>query len=85
MIHQTDIDPDVVVDIGVDNLLDKMDRFLRRRLQMSYKFVRKTSFSLQFKFHNDIDVDLLLSPYWGENPDKLHRYLEDLKQKDKMK
>jgi hypothetical protein len=40
---------------------------------------------LQFKFHNDIDVDLLISPYWGEEPDKLHFFLEDLDQNDRNK
>ena len=80
----SDIDPDIVVEMGNSHLLDRMDRFLRRRLQNEYQFVRKTSFSIQFKFHNEIDVDLLLSPYW-EKPEELHLYLLDLKQSDKMK
>ena len=82
--HILDIEPDTVVEIGVSTIIDRLDTFLRRRLGQDYEFVNKTSFSLQFKFHGDIDVDLLPSPYW-DTPDELHRYLEDISKKDRPK
>ena len=69
----------------MDNILDRLDVFLRRRLGDAYVYVDKTSFSLRFKLHGEIDVDLLPSPYWGEKPDAFHRYLEDKNDEDKMK
>lgn len=75
----------MVIEIGVSNILDRLDIFLRRRLKKDYVLVGKTAYSLQFKFHGDIDVDLLPSPYWGEDPDKLHRFLEDKKEEVRRK
>ena len=65
----------------MDSILDRLDRFLRDHFKVLYQFTRKTSFSLQFKFHDDIDVDLLPSPYW-EKPADLHRFLEGKSQRD---
>uniref|UniRef100_A0A1X7V266 2'-5'-oligoadenylate synthetase 1 domain-containing protein n=1 Tax=Amphimedon queenslandica TaxID=400682 RepID=A0A1X7V266_AMPQE len=85
VLYSRDIDPEVVLEIGVDNILDRLDVFLRRRLPEAYVHVKKTSFSLQFKLNGVIDVDLLPSPYWGEDPDQFHRFLEDKGEKERMK
>lgn len=74
-----------MLDIGVDNILDRLDVFLRRRLREAYVYTNKTSFSLQFKLNGVIDVDLLPSPYWGEDPDPFHRFLEGKDKNERMK
>ena len=74
---QLDISPEVVVDIGVDNILNRLDIFLRKRLGDAYEYVKTTPFALQFKLHGEIDIDLLPSPYWGNEPDRFHQFLKD--------
>ena len=84
MSYTVDIDPENVLAIGVDSVLEKLKKFLSRHFGKDFKFDKTSPFSLQFRFHNDIDVDLLPSPYW-ETPDQLHRFLEDKAECDQRK
>ena len=78
MVIITDIDADYVAEMGMKDVLKKLDRFLSSHFPHDYTEAKQTAFSLQFRFHNDIDVDLLPSPYWS-SPEELHRFLEDIK------
>ena len=60
----------------MNRILDKLHAFLSQHFGVKYEFTKKSQYSLQFRFHNDIDVDLLPSPYW-EKPEELHRFLEN--------
>ena len=78
------IDAETVAEIGVDSILEKLKTFLSRRFGRDFEFETKTNFSLQFRFHGDIDVDLLPSPYWTSY-DELHRFMEDKTKEVRMK
>ena len=44
--------------------LDKLDRFLQGHFHRNYQKTNMTKHSVQFRFQNTIDVDLLVSPYY---------------------
>lgn len=81
----TDLDPDTILLNGIGDTLSKLDRFLSSTLGRKYKKTKTTTFSLQFRYDDYIDVDLLPSPYWGETPEYYHYYLQGKPVKDQMK
>ncbi len=78
----TDIDPYTVRKIGVKNILDKLRTFLSRHFGNNFKYDKTSLFSLQFRFHNDINVDLLPSPYW-ETPNQFKTFLQSIQESDR--
>ena len=78
----TDIDPYTVRKIGVKNILDKLRTFLSRHFGNNFINDKTSLFSLQFRFHNDINVDLLPSPYW-ETPNQFKTFLQSIQESDR--
>lgn len=78
----TDIDPYTVRKIGVKNILDKLRTFLSRHFGNNFINDKTSPFSLQFRFHNDINVDLLPSPYW-ETPNQFKTFLQSIQESDR--
>ena len=60
------------VENGYDDILDRLSEYLSEHLKM-YVFLGKTKVALKFTM-GELDVDLLLSPLWG-NQDELFAYL----------
>lgn len=52
---------------GFGKWLDQLETFLER--QPKVVITKRTKFSVQFKFDDIIDVDLLVSPYWNNQHD----------------
>ena len=78
----TDIDPYTVRKIGVKNILDKLRTFLSRHFGNNFINDKTSLYSLQFRFHNDINVDLLPSPYW-ETPNQFKTFLQSIQESDR--
>ena len=57
--------------------LQKLDRFLERHLRKSYVKTRMTHRSVQFKYKDEIEVDLLVSPYF-EKPKDFNEFLKSV-------
>ena len=60
--------------------LDKLQAFLERKFGMaSHEFNSGSGRSVQFRFKNIIDVDLLVSPFWGDvNPTPFYTFLRSV-------
>lgn len=76
-LYISDIDPHEVRDKGYTKWLDMLDSFLKETIASKYTYKRTTRFAVQFLYDGKIDVDLLVSPYWGEVPQPLYRFLEN--------
>ena len=67
-----DISPQDVLDQGFWKMYKKwlkpLKKFLKSTFGQEYKHQKLTKRSLQFRFRDFIDVDLLISPFWSENP-----------------
>ena len=48
--------------------LRKLQPFLKGKFGREYKEIETTRRSVQFRFQDTIDVDLLVSPFWSDNP-----------------
>ena len=57
--------------------LEKLDAFLATTFRYDYKKTNMTLRSVQFKFKDTIDVDLLVSPYWSDQHE-LYRFLKQV-------
>lgn len=76
-IKNTAIDGNDVVRKGFDHWLEIVRDHLERMLPGQIKERIMTSRSLQFKFDDYIDVDILMSPFWRE-PKKLYMFLQQI-------
>lgn len=54
--------------------LRKLHAFLEKTLGDWYHFIRMTKRSVQFRYKDKVDVDLLVSPYW-DNKDQFYTFL----------
>ena len=57
--------------------LQKLDRFLEHHFRKSYVKTRMTHRSVQFTFKDKIEVDLLVSPYFGK-PKEFYEFLKSV-------
>ena len=60
-----------------------MESFLDRKFPGKLSERNRTSRSLQFKFENKIDVDMLVSPFWRDRHD-LYRFLQGIEPRKRM-
>lgn len=63
----SDVDTHTMRYKGFGKWLDQLETFLER--QPKVVITKRTKFSVQFKFDDIIDVDLLVSPYWNNQHD----------------
>ena len=68
---------------GFDPLLDMLIKYLERRLPGQLFDKHRTVHSVQFKFENRIDVDMLVSPFWRE-PSAFYHFLGTISPKDRF-
>ena len=69
---------------GFDPLLDRLIRHLEREFPGQIFEIHRTVHSVQFKFENKIDVDMLVSPFWRE-PSAFYHFLETTNPRDRDK
>ena len=69
---------------GVDDILRKLDKFLRSKYGREYQKNNMTPFTLQFTLWKKVEVDLLPSPYWS-SADEYISFLEDLSDTNRRK
>ncbi len=58
----TDLDPHKVLEQGYDYWLEKLEKFLKRSSDVQFK--NRTPHSVQFRYKELIDVDMLVTPWW---------------------
>ena len=78
-----DIEPEDVLKEGYGEWLDYLKTFIETHFG---EVVTKTKGerSIQFRFNDVIDVDLLVSPYW-EDQHELYRFLNGIRGRKKQK
>ena len=80
----TDISPEDVMRYGVKSTLDKFEEFLQAEYGDDYKKYKQTPFALKFKLYDELEIDLLPSPYWGSAVE-YHRFLSRLDKENRRK
>ena len=78
--NDTALEGSDIIANGFDNWLKILVNLLKRKLPGSLTDINKTSKSLQFKFEDKIDVDMLVSPFYRE-PHTLYRFLQGIEPK----
>ena len=78
----TGVDGPKILREGFDPLLDILIRYLDRKLPGQLHDKDRTPFSIQFKFENKIDVDMLVSPLWRE-PSAFYHFLETIEPRNR--
>ncbi len=63
----SDVDTHTMRYKGFGKWLDQLQTFLEEQPKVA--ITKRTKFSVQFKFNDIIDVDLLVSPYWNNQHD----------------
>ena len=84
MILFSDVDAARVARYGVRDILNKLERFLRRHFGANCQNLDTTDFGLSFKFHGEIEVDLLPSPFWASKED-FHAFLSGCNNSERRK
>ena len=75
---------DTIKRSGFRYYLEQLDSFLSTYLGRDYVQTRKDREALQrwrsvqFSYKGILDVDLLVSPYWGDEPTQLYRFLQSV-------
>ena len=73
---------DIIKRYGFQHYLKQLDRFLSTYLGRDYVQTWKDREALQrwrsvqFSYKGILDVDLLVSPHWGDEPTQLYRFLQ---------
>ena len=62
--------------------LEKLHRFLSRALGHDYNYTGMTKRSVQFNYKGQVDVDLLVSPYWEKQHD-LYKFLQTVPEENR--
>ena len=79
-----DINPNTVVREGVKGILDKLEWFLNQQFGRNCTELTKTDYGVSFTFHEEVEVDLLPSPYW-DGKRGFHEFMRPLSDKDRRK
>ena len=59
--------------------LSQLKGFLQKEYGGDFVVEKEGTHSLQFRFRNNIDVDLLVSPFWGQRePTQFYRFLKTI-------
>ena len=80
--HNVGIDKDKVTVEGMRGYLDELHKYFLSHLN-KYTSGENNGYSLQFT-HDNVDVDLLLSPYW-EDKEELYAHLKTLNKSEQRK
>jgi hypothetical protein len=83
--YSTDLVGNQIVREGFDSALDLLERFLDRKYPYMLTDKHRTSRSRQFTFDGMIEVDMLVSPYWGEHPRELYQFLQTINPMERSK
>ncbi len=63
----------------------RLNMFLGKTLgHINYNFIKMTEYAVQFNYKGQVDVDLLVSPYW-DTPHSLYRFLQTVTREDDRK
>nr|CAC82934.1 putative (2-5)A-2 synthetase [Suberites domuncula] len=84
VLYSSNVEGDNVRDYGYGSYLKKLEEFITDRRVFGWgtiSNVSTTRYAVQFKYQNNVDVDLLVSPVWWDyspnRPDKFFLYLRD--------
>ena len=58
--------------------LGRFDGYLEKTLKDRYKKIAITRYAIKFKYRGVIEVDLLISPWWGAHGD-FYQFLKTIK------
>ena len=81
----TDLVGHQIVREGFDSALDLLERYLDRKNPFMLTDKDRTSRSRQFTFDGMIEVDMLVSPYWGDHPRELYQFLQTINPGERSK
>jgi hypothetical protein len=73
-----DLDGHKLVKEGFDSPLGLLEGILDRRNPDMLTDRHRAPRSRQFTFDGKIEVDMLVSPYWGEHPRELYKFLQEI-------
>ncbi|XP_064392105.1 2'-5'-oligoadenylate synthase 1-like [Halichondria panicea] len=62
VIYSRDLDPHKVLEQGYGHWLEKLEKFLKKNSDVQFK--NRTPHSVQFRYKDLIDVDMLVTPWW---------------------
>ena len=83
--HCTDLTGHQIVREGFDSALGLLERVLDRKNPHMLTDKDRTSRSRQFIFDRKIEVDMLVSPHWGEHPQELYQFLQKIDSRERSK
>ena len=66
--------------------MDKLKRFLQTTLgsKVDQQSIKQTPYTLQVKYDDRIDVDLLVSPFWAK-PSELYQFLREVPESNRIR
>ena len=76
------LDGNDIVRNGFDHWINIVQRFLDRKLGCYISERHRTVHSSQFKYDRELDVDMLVSPFWRE-PSSLYSFLQKISPGDR--
>ena len=83
--NSTDLVGHQIVREGFDSALGLLENVLDRKNPDMLTERHRTSRSRQFIFDGKIEVDMLVSPYWGEKPREFYQFLQEIDPRERSK
>ena len=78
MTYSVDLTGHQIVKEGFDSALGLLESVLDRKNPHMLSERHRTARSRQFKFEGKIEVDMLVSPYWGQKPQEFYQFLQEI-------